>query len=116
MTAAPPDPAPASSPAPEPTHLYDAVAAQRDEVVGGFADQREALVRAVEEQRLAAMPRHMRLAALSPAQTSAEIVLALRQFVTKEVTRQLHMAITAMMTERVSEKEKGSSAKEDVAD
>ncbi|MFN3583341.1 hypothetical protein [Phenylobacterium sp.] len=96
MTADDPDP----GPSPTPTHLYDAVSAQRDEILGGFGEQREALIRAVEEQRLAAMPRHMRLAALSPAQASAEIVQTLRQLVAKEVTRQLHLAIASMMAER----------------
>ena len=92
--------APSDAPAPGPTHLYDAVASQRDQIVGGFADQREALVRAVEEQRLAAMPQHMRLAALSPAQVSAEIVLVLQQFIAKEVTRQLHLAVSAMLASK----------------
>jgi hypothetical protein len=89
--------APGEEPAGDRTHLFDAVAAQRDQIVGGFADQREALVRAIEEQRLAAMPQHMRLAALSPAQVSAEIVQALQQFISKEVTRQLHLAITTAL-------------------
>jgi fumarate hydratase class II len=89
--------APGEGPAGDRTHLYDAVAAQREQVVGGFADQREALVRAIEEQRLAAMPQHLRLAALGPAQVSAEIVQALQQFIAKEVTRQLHLAITTAL-------------------
>ena len=89
---------PAGGPEPGPTHLYDAVAAQRDKVVGGFAEQREALARAVQEQRLAAMPEHMRAAALGPSgRASAEIVQALQQFISREVTRQLDLAICAML-------------------
>jgi len=85
-------------PGPGPAHLYDAVASQRDKVVGGFAEQRQALARAVEEQRLAAMPDHMRMAALSPsARASAEIVLALQQFIAREVTRQLELAVRSMI-------------------
>ncbi|MBW8813061.1 MAG: hypothetical protein JF588_06510 [Caulobacterales bacterium] len=86
--------APPQDPSGEPAHLYDAVAAQRDKVLGGFADQRESLTRAVEEQRLAAMPERMRPAA---ARASAEIVQALQQMIAREVTRQLELAIRTML-------------------
>lgn len=112
MTADESAPAPASTP----MHLYDAVSARRDETVGGFGEQREALIRAVEEQRLAAMPQHMRLAALSPAQASAEIVQTLRQLVAKEVTRQLHLAIASMMAERTAQSEGEAPGKQRVAE
>ena len=89
---------PVGEPGPAPTHIYDAVSEQRDKVVGGFAEQRQALARAVEEQRLAAMPDHMRLAALSPsARASAEIVQALQQFIAREVSRQLELAVRSMI-------------------
>ncbi|WP_372784949.1 hypothetical protein [Phenylobacterium sp.] len=95
MSEAPP---PGSGAEPVPTHLYDEVASQRDKVVSGFAEQREVLARAVREQRLAAMPEHLRAAALSRSErTSAEIVAALQQFVSREVTRQLELAIKAMI-------------------
>ena len=56
-------------------HLYDAVSAQKHQVVDSFADQREQLRKAVADQRLAAMPEEMRRAALGPsAQVSREIV------------------------------------------
>lgn len=85
---------------PDPTHLYDAVADQKTKVVDGFAEQRVALKRAVEDQRLAAMPEHMRQAALGPAgQVSTEIVQILQQIIAREVTRQLEMAVTAMIAQ-----------------
>ncbi|NBB17303.1 hypothetical protein GVN21_18220 [Caulobacter sp. SLTY] len=85
---------------PDPTHLYDAVSDQKTKIVDGFAEQRVALKRAVEDQRLAAMPEHMRQAALGPAgQVSVEIVQILQQIIAREVTRQLEMAITAMIAQ-----------------
>lgn len=89
----------------QPTHLYDAVSSQKDQIVDGFADQREALKRAVEDQRLAAMPEHMRRAALGPsAQVSAEIVEILQRIIAREVTRQLELAVRAMMTQNQADK------------
>lgn len=85
---------------PQPGHLYDAVSMQKDRVVDSFAEQRESLKRAVEEQRLAAMPEHMRRAALGPsAQVSAEIVEILQRIITREVTRQLDLAICTMIAQ-----------------
>ncbi|HYE47483.1 MAG TPA: hypothetical protein VEA44_17085 [Caulobacter sp.] len=93
---------------PDPTHLYDAVASQKTKVVDGFAEQRVALKRAVEDQRLAAMPEHMRQAALGPAgQVSSEIVQILQQIIAREVTRQLEMAITAMISQANAAKAAG---------
>lgn len=43
-------------------HLYDAISAQKHQVVDSFADQREQLRKAVADQRLAAMPEEMRRA------------------------------------------------------
>ena len=89
----------------QPTHLYDAVSSQNDQIDDGFADQREALKRAVEDQRLAAMPEHMRRAALGPsAQVSAEIVEILQRIIAREVTRQLELAVRAMMTQNQADK------------
>lgn len=79
-------------------HLYDSISAQKAMVVDGFADQRESLKRAVAEQRLAAMPEDMRRAALGPTgQVSLEIVEALQKIIAREVTRQLDLAICAMI-------------------
>lgn len=79
-------------------HLYDAVSTQRDRVVEGFGEQREALRRAVADQRLAAMPEGLRRAAMGPsAQASAEIVEILQKIIAREVTRQLDMAICTMI-------------------
>lgn len=90
-------------PAPEAgaQHLYNSAAFQKDKVVGDFADQREVLKRAVEDQRLSAMPEHMRRAALGPsAEVSVEIVRVLRQIISKEVTRQLDLAIRTMIEQQ----------------
>jgi hypothetical protein len=79
-------------------HLYDSISEQKHAVVDGFADQREVLKRAVADQRLSAMPEEMRRAAMGPsAQVSLEIVEALRGIITREVTRQLDLAICAMI-------------------
>jgi hypothetical protein len=79
-------------------HLYDSISAQKATVVDGFADQREALKRAVAEQRLAAMPEDMRRATLGPTgQVSLEIVEALQKIIAREVTRQLDLAVCAMI-------------------
>ena len=79
-------------------HLYDSISAQKHTVVDSFTDQREVLKRAVTEQRLAAMPEDMRRAAMGPsAQVSAEIVGALQKIIAREVTRQLDLAICAMI-------------------
>jgi hypothetical protein len=99
MSEAPPEP-----PAGESQHLYDAVASQRDKVLGGFADQREALTRAVEEQRLAAMPDRLRPGA---ARASAEIVQLLQQMIAREVTRQLELAVRAMIANAASPPQEG---------
>ncbi|MBB5739353.1 hypothetical protein [Brevundimonas aurantiaca] len=90
-------------------HLYDAVSAQKHQVVDSFADQREQLRKAVADQRLAAMPEEMRRAALGPsAQVSREIVDALRAIIAQEVTRQLDLAICAMLA-RAAETEEGAA-------
>ena len=102
--------APPGGPSPQPGHLYDAVSMQKERVVDGFTDQRETLKRAVEEQRLAAMPEHMRRAALGPsAQVSAEIVELLQRIIAREVTRQLDLAICTM----IAQSEKLKSEKEE---
>jgi|TARA_Y100000114_G_C11479640_1_gene194781 hypothetical protein len=90
-------------------HLYDAVSAQKHQVVDSFADQREQLRKAVADQRLAAMPEEMRRAALGPsAQVSREIVDALRAIIAQEVTRQLDLAICAMLA-RAAKTEEGAA-------
>jgi hypothetical protein len=79
-------------------HLYDSISEQKHTVVDSFADQRERLKRAVAEQRLAAMPEDMQRAARGPsAQVSLEIVEALQKIIAREVTRQLDLAICAMI-------------------
>lgn len=79
-------------------HLYDSISDQRHKVVDGFADQRAQLKQAVAEQRLAAMPEGMRRAEMGPsAMISIEIVEALQKIIAREVTRQLDLAICAMM-------------------
>ncbi|WGM40148.1 hypothetical protein [Caulobacter sp. NIBR1757] len=94
-----------SGPNAQATHLYDAVSSQKEQIVDGFAEQREALKKAVEDQRLAAMPEHMRRAALGPsAAVSAEIVELLQRIIAREVTRQLELAVRAMMTQSQAEK------------
>ncbi|ALJ08862.1 MULTISPECIES: hypothetical protein [Brevundimonas] len=90
-------------------HLYDAISAQKHQAVDSFADQREQLRKAVADQRLAAMPEEMRRAALGPsAQVSREIVDALRAIIAQEVTRQLDLAICAMLA-RAAETEEGAA-------
>ena len=90
-------------------HLYDAISAQKHQVVDSFADQREQLRKAVADQRLAAMPEEMRRAALgTSAQVSREIVDALRAIIAQEVTRQLDLAICAMLA-RAAETEEGAA-------
>jgi hypothetical protein len=89
-------------------HLYDSISDQKHSVVDGFADQRTRLKRAVAEQRLAAMPEDMRRAEMGPnAQVSIEIVEALQKIIAREVTRQLDLAICAMI-------ERSSKAEADV--
>ncbi|WP_395943772.1 hypothetical protein [Brevundimonas sp.] len=79
-------------------HLYDSIAEQKHAVVDSFADQREVLKRAVAEQRLAAMPEDMRRTAMgASAHVSAEIVEALQKIIAREVTRQLDLALCAMI-------------------
>ena len=79
-------------------HLYDSISDQKHKVVDGFADQRAQLKQAVAEQRLAAMPEDMRRAEMgASALVSLEIVEALQKIIAKEVTRQLDLAICAMM-------------------
>jgi hypothetical protein len=83
-----------------PRHLYDVVSDQRTAVVDGFADQRESLRRAVEDQRLAAMPEAMRRAALGPmGLVGAEIAQVLQHMIAREVTRQLDLAIRNMLAQ-----------------
>lgn len=94
-------------------HLYDAVSEQKHTVVDGFADQRERLKRAVADQRLSAMPEDMRRAAMGPsAQVSLEIVEALRGVIAREVTRQLDLAICAMIDQAARTPSKDGSAGE----
>jgi hypothetical protein len=79
-------------------HLYDSISDQKNKVVDGFADQRAQLKQTVAEQRLAAMPEDMRRAEMgASALVSLEIVEALQKIIAKEVTRQLDLAICAMM-------------------
>lgn len=89
----------------KPRHLYDAVSDQKDDVVGAFAGQRESLRRAVEEQRLAALPEAARRAQLGAAGgVGLEIAEVLRQMITREVTRQLELAISAMLSQAEARK------------
>lgn len=79
-------------------HLYDSVSSQKQTVIEGFAGQRETLMRAVEEQRLAAMPEEMRrMAGGQTAQVTHEIAEVLQAIIRREVTRQLDMAVCAMI-------------------
>ncbi|NBB65597.1 hypothetical protein GVN18_40755 [Pseudomonas sp. ODNR1LW] len=79
-------------------HLYDSISDQKHKVVDGFADQRAQLKQAVADQRLAAMPEEMRRAEMgASALVSIEIVEVLQKIIAKEVTRQLDLAICAMM-------------------
>lgn len=95
-------------------HLYDSISEQKSTVVDSFADQRESLKRAVAEQRLAAMPEDMRRATLGPTgQVSQEIVDTLRKIIAGEVTRQLDMAVCAMIerAERAGAATEGESSR-----
>lgn len=94
-------------------HLYDSISDHKHKVVDGFADQRAQLKQAVAEQRLAAMPEDMRRAEMgASALVSLEIVEALQKIIAKEVTRQLDLAICAMM-ERTAQAQAEAQAQAD---
>ena len=77
-------------------HPYDAASSERAKIVDGFAEQREALIRAVDDQRLNAMPEHLRLAAMTQPQIMAAIVAELRQLIAAEVARQLDQLVQSV--------------------
>lgn len=106
--AAPPPPAPV--PTDERVHLYEAVSARRDGVLKDFDNQRAALIKAVEEQRMAAIPPSLRGAGrpiaglpgmmpdMAPARRPVmqEIALTLRAIIAEEVRTQLASTLAAL--------------------
>jgi hypothetical protein len=83
-------------------HIFDAVAAERKKVVGGFAEQRQQLKKSVEQQRIAAMPEDMRRAALAQLQgqltpTTLEIVRALREIIREEVAKEVSRQLVGLV-------------------
>jgi hypothetical protein len=110
------DAAPPSVPVPadDRVHLYEAVAARRDGVLKDFDSQRAALIKAVEEQRMAAIPPSLRARARSAAGATAgpaglgldagtlrrpvmqEIALTLRAIIAEEVRTQLASTLAAL--------------------
>jgi len=107
-------PPPAPTPTDERVHLYEAVAARRDGVLKDFDSQRTALIKAVEEQRMAAIPPSLRPHARQTAGPTAgiagmaseagilrrpvmqEIALTLRAIIAEEVRAQLASTLAAL--------------------
>ena len=112
--------APNAGAAPVPTdervHLYEAVSARREGVLKDFDNQRAALIKAVEEQRMAAIPPSLRAGGRPTASPTAglagvaldaggtrrpvmqEIALTLRAIIAEEVRTQL-ASMLAVWTE-----------------
>lgn len=111
--AAPADTGPAPGPTDERVHLYEAVSARRDGVLRDFDSQRAALIRAVEEQRQAAIPPSLRApprptivptAGLAGMPADAlrrpvmqEIALTLRAIIAEEVRTQVASTLAALL-------------------
>jgi hypothetical protein len=105
---------PSASPAPQPAHLYEAVAGQRDRVLGAFDTQRAAILKAVADQRKAALAPirnvQARKAGVPPGAAgrpagaasfshqqlvAADIVLTLKAMIADEVRAQLAALLEA---------------------